>query len=270
MRRDVPRRGLRAAAAGTGCILVAGATLAQTNPNPVNPDGLPPQIIPKFGEVGVTWNGPSDGSPNTDGGAANGDVGGSAHDTTGTPVAVDAGNSDTLNAMLATSYGATAVGVSQQLGVNAESVAGVGWAESKFQNVPTANGTSSATGPWQFTTPTFLSVSRQYSLGYTAADVTDPQAQATEVAYLMRDNARAISQATGRPATTLDAYGGWVFGATNGAQIASAAADTPLRSFIPARALSNNGMSSWTVGQFRSVMTTRLGSSANQTVLTSS
>ena len=172
--------------------------------------------------------------------------------------------------MLATDYGVTAQTVAQRLGVTVDSVAAVGQAESGFRNVPTSNGSSSATGPWQFTIGTFQTVSNRYGLGYTAADITNPQAQATEVSYLMRDNANAISQATGQAATTLQAYGGWVFGTTPGVQIASAADNTPLTQFVSATALANNGMSSWTVGQFRQVMTNRLGSAANQPVLTPS
>ncbi len=172
--------------------------------------------------------------------------------------------------MLATDYGYTAETVAQQQGVSVEAIAAVGQAESGFRNVPTSNGSSSATGPWQFTTPTFQAISNKYSLGYTAADITNPQAQATEVSYLMRDNANAISQATGQPATTLQAYSGWVFGTTPGVQIASATDSTPLSQFVSSKALTNNNMTSWTVGQFRQVMTNRLGSAASQPVLTSS
>ena len=172
--------------------------------------------------------------------------------------------------MLATDYGTTAETVAQQQGVSVASVAAVGQAESGFRNVPTSNGSSSATGPWQFTTSTFQAVSNKYGLGYTAADITNPQAQATEVSYLMRDNANAVSQMTGQPATTLQAYGGWVFGSSAGARIAAVSDDTPLSQLVSAQALTNNGMSSWTVGQFRQVMTNRLGSAANQAVLTSS
>ncbi len=172
--------------------------------------------------------------------------------------------------MLATDYGATAETVAQQQGVSVESVAAVGQAESGFRNVPTANGSSSATGPWQFTTPTFLSISQQHGLGYTAADITNPQDQAVASAYLMHDYATTVSQAIGQPATTLQTYGAWVFGTQAGANIAAASPTTPLSDLVSARSLSNNGMSSWTVGQFRQVMANRLGPAANQSVLTPS
>lgn len=244
-----------------------GVAAAQTNPNLVNPSGVPAQIVPTYGEVGITWGG-FPGAGSTPGGGGNGI---SPPNTAATnPGSYQPGSSTALNAMLATDYGSTAEIVAQQQGVSVESVAAVGQAESGFRNIPTGNGSSSATGPWQFTTSTFQEVSNKYGLGYTAADITNPQAQATEVSYLMRDNAEAVSQMTGQPATTLQAYGGWVFGASTGARIAAVSADTPLSQLVSAQALANNNMTSWTVGQFRQVMTNRLGSAANQAVLTPS
>jgi len=264
---SIVRRTQSAVAATSGCVLMVGIAAAQTNPNLVNPGGIPAQIVPTYGEVGITWGGFSGGSNVTSGGG-----GGTSPSNTGVtnPGSYQPGSSTALNAMLATDYGSTAETVAQQQGVSVESVAAVGQAESGFRNVPTSNGSSSATGPWQFTTSTFQAVSNKYALGYTAADITNPQAQATEVSYLMRDNANAVSQVTGQPATTLQAYGGWVFGASSGAQIAAVTPDTPLNQIVLAQALANNGMSSWTVGQFRQVMTNRLGAAANQPVLTSS
>ena len=192
----------------------------------------------------------------------------------GTPIINPGGNqssnSNALNTMLATDYGSAAAAAAQQESVSAESVAAIAQVESGFRNIATANGSSSATGPWQFTTPTFLSVSQQHGLEYTAADITNPQAQAVASAHLMRDYATAVSQATNQSATTLQTYGAWVFGPQAGSSIAISSPTTPLSNLVSAQALSNNGMSSWTVGQFRSVMTNRLGSAANQTVLTSS
>jgi len=251
----------------SGCVLMGSIAAAQTNPNLVNPGGIPAQIVPTYGEVGITWGGFLGDSNVTSGGG-----GGTSPSNTGVtnPGSYQPGSSSALNAMLATDYGSTAETVAQQQGVSVEAIAAVGQAESGFRNVPTSNGSSSATGPWQFTNSTFQAVSNKYALGYTAADITNPQAQATEVSYLMRDNANAISQATGQPATTLQAYGGWVFGTTRGVQIAGTTPDTPLSQLVSAQALTNNNMTSWTVGQFRQVMTNRLGAGANQPVLTSS
>lgn len=267
MGSTILRRVRNAGAALGGCGLMIGFAAAQTNPSLVNPEGIPAQIVPTYGEVGITWGGFSGGSNATGGEGGGTSPSNTAVTNSGT---YQPGSSDALNAMRATDYGSTAETVAQQQGVSVQSVAAVGQAESGFRNIPTGNGSSSATGPWQFTTPTFQAVSNKYGLGYTAADITNPQAQATEVSYLMRDNANAVSQVTQQPATTLQAYGGWVFGSSAGAQIAAVSADTPLSQIVSARALTNNGMASWTVGQFRQVMTNRLGSAANQPVLTSS
>ena len=86
--------------------------------------------------------------------------------------------------------------------------------------------------------------------------------------YLYRATAQRISDAIGRQATTLDAYGGYVFGPTYGARIASESGSTPLSAIIPSSYLTNNGMQNWTVADFRSTMGNRLGSTASQVVLT--
>ncbi len=257
---------LHRACAVLGIMLASSVTQAQTNPSVVSPNGIPAQIIPTHGEVGITWDRISGGSLTNGGG---GDTSSSSTSAT------NSGNyqpnsSSALNSMNATNYGSIATSAAQQEGVNVESVAAIGQAESGFRNVATANGSSSATGPWQFTTPTFVSVSQQHGLGYTATDVINPQAQAVASAYLMRDYATTVSQAIGQPATTLQTYGAWVFGTQAGSNIASSEPDTPLSSIAPARSLANNGMTSWTVGQFQRLMGNRLGSAANQPVLTSS
>lgn len=174
-------------------------------------------------------------------------------------------------AMASTSYGATAIATANQTGVNAEAVATIGQAESKFQNVATASGTFSATGPWQIVTGTFLGASQKYGLGYTAADITNPQAQAVEASYIIKDTAAAVSAATNQPATVAQTYAGYVFGPSNGAKIAAASDDMPLSSILPASYLTNNNLPlTTTVGQLNSNYAARLGSAANQRVLTSS
>ncbi len=174
-----------------------------------------------------------------------------------------------MTAMLSTSYGATAVSTAAQTGVNAEAVAAIGQAESRFQNVATANGTSSATGPWQIVSGTFLGTSQKYGLGYTAADITNPQAQAVESSYIIKDTAAAVSAATNQPATVAQTYAGYVFGPTNGAAIATAPDSTLLSTILPASYLTNNNLPlSTTVGQLNANYAARLGSAANQRVLT--
>jgi Transglycosylase SLT domain len=253
---------------GIGLGLSAGPAWAQSNPTLVDPSSSAPQIVPTYWERG-TW-----ATPSTVAGAGGPAFTGTAPVTTTQPGATTtgtfAGGTDPMSNMLATAYGQTAVTAAEQIGVNPAAVAGVGQAESNFRNIPAANGTTSATGPWQFTSGTFQQVSQQYDLGYTAADITNPNAQATEAAYYLRDAALAVSNGTGQPATTIQAYGGYMFGPAYAARIATASASTPLSTVVPASFLANNGMSSWTVGQFQQTVAGRLGPAANQPVLTNS
>jgi len=258
---------LRLTYAVLGCMAASSAVQAQSNPKLINPDEIPAQIVPTFGEVGITWGSTSGGSVASGGGGAGTSAPNMAVTSSGN---YQPGSSTALNAMLATNYGSVAASAALQEGVSTESIAAIGQAESRFQNVPTANGSSSATGPWQFTTPTFLSVSQQHGLGYTASDITNQQDQAVASAYLLHDYATTVSRSIGQPATTLQTYGAWVFGTQSGSNIAAASPSTPLSDLVSAKPLSNNGMTSWTVGQFRQVMTNRLGSAANQPVLTPS
>jgi len=145
-------------------------------------------------------------------------------------------------------------------------MAGLGQLESGFRNVGTANGSSSATGPWQITTGTWNDTVAKYNLPYTASDITNPAAQAQVASYIAKDYSNAVSKQTGQPATVLQTYGAWVFGPTPGSNMATADPAKPLSSYVSAQALSNNNMTGWTVGQFYSKFGNKLGSGANQTV----
>ncbi len=266
--RGLSRVGLAAA------LLCAPAARGQvSNPSLAAAPNQPERIRPDYQERGVDgYAGPaasSSQSGQTTGVGADGtaSTGAAGLDTSVTPG--EGGQSSAMTAMLSTSYGATAVSTASQTGVNAEAVAAIGQAESKFQNVATANGTSSATGPWQIVTPTFLGTSQKYGLGYTAADITNPQAQAVEASYIIKDTAAAVSAATNQPATVGQTYAGYVFGPTNGAAIATAPDSTLLSTILPASYLTNNNLPpSTTVGQLNANYAARLGSAANQRVLT--
>ena len=245
-----------------------------SNPSLATPPDQPQRIQPVYQERGVDgYAGPaaaSSQSGQTTGTGSDGTVsaGGSGVDNSVAPG--DGGQSAAMTAMLSTPYGDTAVSTAAQTGVNAEAVAAIGQAESKFKNVDTGNGTSSATGPWQITDPTFISTSQKYGLGYTAADITNPQAQAVEASYIIKETATAVSATTGQPATVAQAYDGYVFGPSNGAKIAASSDDTLLSSIMPAQFLTNNNLPfTTTVGQVNANYAARLGSAANQRVLTS-
>lgn len=257
-------------------LLCAPAAHGQlSNPSLATAPDQPERIQPGYQERGVSgYAGPAAASfqsSQTTGVGSDGatSAGGAGVDNSVAPG--DGGQTSAMTAMLSTSYGATAVSTAAQTGVNAEAVAAIGQAESKFQNIPTANGTSSATGPWQIVGNTFTGTSQKYGLGYTAADVTNPQAQAVEASYIIKDTAAAVSAATGQPATVAQTYAGYVFGPGNGAAIAIAPNDALLSNILPASYLTNNNLpASTTVGQLNANYAARLGSAANQRVLTSS
>ena len=187
----------------------------------VNGHGIPPQIVPLFQERGAPSFTPA---PEASGAGVGGSGGGiTLQDPGASGASISAPAGSALAALQATSFGDAAQVATQQAGISVESLAGIGQIESGFRNLPTANGTSSATGPWQITTGTWNGTVARYGLGYSTADINNPAAQATVASYIIRDTAQTISAQTGQPATTLDVYGGYVFGTQNGARIASEA-----------------------------------------------
>src|SRR4051794_31608520 len=155
---------------------------------------MPPQVIPAAADPGT----PVFAAP------AGGDVyGGSA--TAPTPLpddyssiaatgvtpytgtgAATGDRSNVLASLQAQPYGATAIATADKLGVNSTGVAAFAAAESDFRNVHTANGSTSATGPWQITSGTWADTVQRFSLPYTSADRADLNAQAVVSSYLIR------------------------------------------------------------------------------------
>ena len=244
------------------CCAVGGPSLA--DPSPATLSGLPPQIVPSAPEVGVTiMQMPGSGSQ-SDGG-----IGGAG---TASGSGTTSGSGSAFDALLATPYGNAALADAQGAGISVDALAVIGQAESGFQNIPTANGSSSATGPWQITTGTFNDINTKYNLGYSASDITNPTAQAAVASYIIKDYASTVSQATedSLPPCYRRRAKGITNGPTPGSQIATADPSAPLSSYVSAKSLANNNMQGWTVGQFQSVMGARLGSTASTTVSSSS
>lgn len=248
--------------AGSLVLLLCAALTAHADPVAQTASGLPPQIIPSVPEVGVIIM-QIPGSSTTQGTGST--IPGTGSAGSGTPSA--GGSSSAYEEMMATPYGAQAAQDANAAGINVDAMAAIGKAESNFQNVPTANGSSSATGPWQMTTGTFMQYSNENNLGYTPTDITNPADNAQAASYAMAAYANTISQTTGAPATVLQTYGAWVLGPNPGSAISIANASAPLSDYVSAKALANNNMTGWTVGQFYSTMSAHLGSAANETVL---
>ena len=249
--------------AGLGALGVGSPVLADIAPQGWT--GVPAQIVPQALETGApTFTTPSESGMfmgNT--GAGSTGSGGTSTD----PASTTTGSGSAYDAMMATSYGSTALSTAQQLGINPNATAGFGVLESGFQNVGTANGSSSATGPWQITSSTWSGYVAKYNLPYTSADITNPDAQAVVANYILKDYSSQVSTSIGTPATVEQTYGAWVFGPSGGSKIAAATSpDAPLSNYVSAQALSNNNMTGWTVGQFYNRVSSKIGSVATQTV----
>lgn len=242
-------------------LAVSGTAWSQlrAQPYPSTWQGVPEQVLPSAREVGIPvfitpLGQPS--SPPNQGGSTGG----------GSNVSYSGGGAAALQTMMSQSYGQIAYDTAQRLGNNPLAVAGIGQLESGFRNVPTANGSSSATGPWQIVSGTWNDYVQRYNLPYTAADRTNTAAQAVVANYIIKDYAAQVSNATGQPATVAQTYGAFVFGPTAGKGIASANPSEPLSNFVSARGLSNNNMTGWTVAQFNNRVTSKVGDLATQTV----
>ena len=248
-------------AVAMAAVVVGHGMPALADLSPSSYTGVPAQVIPQAVETGA----PSFTTP-TGGGSFMGNTGSGPSTGTGSGGTYSGGGGASLDQMMAQSYGQTAYNTAQQLGLNPDAVAGIGQIESGFRNVATSNGSSSATGPWQITSGTWSDYVSKYNLPYTAADRTNPDAQAVVAPYIIKDYASAVSTALGQPATVQQAYGAYLFGPGGGSRIATADSGAPMSQFVSSTQLSNNNMVGWTVGQYNSAIAGRLGSVANETV----
>lgn len=251
------------------CLGLAGGAHGQTVVLP-EAGQMPPQVIPAAADPGTpVFTAPAGGE--VYGGSAMAptplpDDYSSIAGTGGTPYTGTGDRSNVLTSLQAQPYGATAIATADKLGVNSTGVAAFAAAESDFRNVQTANSSTSATGPWQITSGTWDDTVKRFSLPYTSADRSDPNAQAVVSSYLIRSYGGATSQALGRVATVQETYYSYVYGPAVGGKIAMAATSSPLSNFVPADNLANNGMTGWTVGNLQDFTSRRLGPSATSSI----
>ena len=246
-------------------IALAGPAAGQSVVVP--PGGWPPQVIPTMPEPGQPQFRISEGSPSFMGEGGNGTSGSYGGGAGYSPTPGDA--TAVLATLSSQSYGQTAISTAQRLGVNPVTSAAIAGAESDFRNVSTANGKTTAGGPWQITGPTWDDAVSRYGLPYSSADRGKAEVQAVVSNYIIREYAATTQNALGRPVTTQDVWGSYLFGPRDGIKVAAAGAspDTPLNALVSSTALSNNGMSNWTVGQWQSYAGQRLGGAAGHIVL---
>lgn len=212
------------------------------------------QIVPTIEEPGA----PTFTFPGTDTSSSTGTgASGSASSYSGAW-----GSSDAMSKLLSQSYGADAVAAAKAAGINPDTLAAFGQIESHFQN--TGNSSSSAKGVWQITNGTWNEYASK--LGLSSADRNDPTAQAKVASAIISSYASSVSKSTGKAATSAQVYAAYMFGPSAGSKIATATSSTPLSSLVSSSSLAANNMSGWTVGQYLSTVSTRMGSGATETV----
>lgn len=172
------------------------------------------------------------------------------------------GSSDAMSKLLSQSYGADSVAAAKAAGINPDTLAAYAQIESHFQN--TGNSSSSATGVWQITSGTWNDYASK--LGLSSADRNDPVAQAKVASAIISSYASAVSKSTGTAATSAQVYAAYMFGTSAGSKIATATSNTPLSSLVSSSSLAANNMSGWTVGQYLSTVSSRMGSGASEVV----
>jgi hypothetical protein len=245
------RRGRLFAASAAGAVLWGTAAVADPEPQTIN--GVPQQIIPQVGEVGL----PAFTYPTGTVSSGSGTTGSSALDT-----------------MMGTPWGASAQQSSEALGVNASALAATCVLESGCQNV---SGSGLAQGAFQMQPATYNEMMQKAlaadpslasSIVPGAAGLTDPATEAIAAAEYLKTGAQALEAANITNPTVLDVRSYYNFGGTYGATVASAPDSQTMSSILPANFLSANGITSGeTVGQWRSSVSAKIGNAASQQVL---
>ena len=237
--------------------------------------GAPVQLQPYVSEPGVPTVSVTVGTPNPFGGLNGGDGSGSGSGLSGGSGGGNLGSSDALNAMLGTSWGATAAANAQSMGLNASALAatcvvesgcganvgsGAG-AQGVFQMYPAAfqEGLQTALAA----NPALASQIVQGSSG-----MNDPTTEAIAASgYLMQANTALENDGISNP-TVLDARAYYNFGPSTGGQIAQASGSDLMSQYLSASVMSANGVTPGeTVAQWQNSVSSKIGSAAQQSVL---
>ena len=187
------------------------------------------------------------------------------------------GNSTALGTMLGMSWGNTAVGNAQALGVNPSALAATCVLESGCQNVA---GSGTISGVFQMSNSTYTAAMQaalqqnpdlaQYVVPGLAGKM-DPATESIAAAEYLYQGAQALQGAGMDNPTVLDVRGYYNFGPANGANIAKADDSETMASVLTglsASTLAANGISPGeTVGQWRNSVSAKVGNSAGQSVL---
>jgi hypothetical protein len=217
---------------------------------------------------------------NRSGGFGTGPDRSAADDTTGRDYSSGGGgigNSTALGTMLGMSWGNTAVGSAQALGVNPSALAATCVLESGCQNV---GGSGTISGVFQMSNSTYteaIQAALQQNPSFVSqivpglAGKMDPATQSIAAAEYLYQGAQALQAAGIENPTVLDVRGYYNFGPANGVNIAKADDSETMASVLAglsASTLAANGIRPGeTVGQWRTSVSAKVGNAAGQSVL---
>ena len=258
----------------------AFAPFAHADPQVVLPQGLPVQVHPTFPEPGLpAFSFPTGGDTllgGSVGGAGTGGVGTGA----GVGVGGTVGTGAAYDTMMAQDWGSQAADAAAAMGVSATALAATCVMESNCQNVGSTTSVSNAAGAFQMISSTYMADingALAYNPNIAGSIVSgldgrmDPTTEAYAAAYELRSDALLLQQKNIDNPTVLDARAVYQFGAGVGPAVANALDGDNIAQItgLSAAALAGNGLnSSSTVGEWRSTIINKLGSStAYQAVL---
>ena len=287
--RETGESALRPLRRGAGLVLFAvrggfgvGLSAAAYAQVPQTLNGPPVQVQPYVPEPGVPLFTINPGTVNTFSSADGVGVGNgaAADDATGGDYSSGGGgigNSTALGTMLGMSWGNTAVGNAQALGVNPSALAATCVLESGCQNV---GGSGTISGVFQMSNSTYTAAMQaalqqnpdlaQYVVPGFAGKM-DPATESIAAAEYLYQGAQALQGAGIDNPTVLQVRGYYNFGPTNGVNIATADDGATMVSVLQnlsSQPLAANGITPGeTVGQWRAQVSAKIGNAAGQSVL---
>lgn len=270
-------RALRPPSLGTALILhiaviapaIALSLVAARAVQPETVNGVPQQVIPTYQETGApnfTFTPGQATDPIGSGG-----TGAGAGDGSG-----DSGDG-ALGTMMGQSWGNTAALNAQALGVNPTALAATCVLESGCENV---GGKGTVAGAFQMTGATYtsslnaaLTQDPALASGITQglAGQMDPATESIAASEYLYQGAQTLQSGGIQDPTVLDVRGYYNFGPSGGIALANATDNqtmaSVLNNFSPATLAANGIQPGETVGQWRAGVSAKIGTAANQPVL---
>ena len=170
------------------------------------------------------------------------------------------------DAMAAQPWGQQASQYAQQMGVNPAVLAGVCQIESNCQNVA---GTGTISGPFQMSDGTYNqtvqeATAQNPALAGAIVGKSDPGSQSIAASQYLKDAAMSLQASGVQNPTGLDTRAYYNFGPAAGSNVATAPDGSNMAALLPAGTnLAANGITpGMTVGQWRQMVTARMGSAA--------